>query len=214
MKLGPFSFMKLAVGLYRPAPVAPMSANSQADLLRELHEAYPSLQQIPGGVLFSDPGHGRMLLIDQTKVETVENNPNSPFEAIDRMRGIFAKSIPLVQYPPPFHVRIDGAGIIQALEGLNPTQILLEHAHPREDWNAIAGACTFAGLRYIFRTPDGSQRDVHVEPLFAQPDKFYLMIVSAGGTGSPTLEDAMDRAREEASVIERLSDRIVNDLIV
>jgi hypothetical protein len=211
VKLGPFSFMKLSVGLYRPAPVAPLSANAQADLLRELHDDYPSLQQIPGGVLFSDP-RGRMLLIDQTKVETVENNPNSPFEAIDRMRGVFSKSIPLVQYSPPFHVRVDGAGVIQAMEGLNPTQVLLQYAHPHEEWNAIAGACTFAGLRYIFRTPQGGQRDVHVEPLFAQPDKFYVMIVSAGGTGWPTLEAAINQARDEAAVIEHLSDRIVSDL--
>ncbi len=204
--------MKLSVGLYRPAPVAPLSANAQAELLRELHAEYPSLQQIPGGVLFSDPPRGRMLLIDQTKVESVENNPNSPFESIDRMRGIFAKSIPVVQYPPPFHLRVDGAGTIQALEGLNPTQVLLQRAHPREEWNSIAGGCTFAGLRFIFRTPDGGQRDVHIEPLFAQPDKFYVMIISAAGSGSPTLEAAMDRARDETEVIEHLSDRIVADL--
>jgi hypothetical protein len=204
--------MKLSVGLYRPAPVAPLSANAQADLLRELHDEYPSLQQIPGGVLFSDPPRGRMLLIDQTKVETVENNPNSPFDAIARMRGVFTKSIPLVHYPPPFHVRVDGAGVIQAMEGLNPTQVLLQYAHPHEGWNAIAGTCAFAGLRYIFRTADGGQRDVHIEPLFAQPDKFYVMIVSAGGAGFPTLEAALNQAREEAAIIEDLSDRIVSDL--
>ena len=72
INLGPFSFIKLSVGLYRPAPAAPLSPNAQADLLRELHAAYPSLQQIPGGVIFSDPARGRVLLIDQTKVETVE----------------------------------------------------------------------------------------------------------------------------------------------
>ncbi|GEM_PF-1724752 len=213
IKLGPFAFMKLSVGLYRPAPVAPLSANAQADLLRELHGDYPSLQQIPGGVLFSDPPHGRILVIDQTKVESVENNPNSPFEAIDRMKSVLAKSIPIVQYPPPFHVRVDGAGVIQALEGLNPTEVLLQHARPHEEWNALAGPCTFAGLRYIFRTPDGGQRDVHVEPLFAQPDKFYVMVVSAAGAGSATFEAAMERARSEAAIIEHLSDRIVNDLV-
>src|SRR5579872_1676255 len=85
--------MKLSVGLYRPAPAPPLTANMQADLLRELHRDYPSLQQIPGGVIFSDPPKGRMLLIDQTKVESVENSPNSPFDAIDRMQTDFAKSI-------------------------------------------------------------------------------------------------------------------------
>lgn len=205
--------MKLSVGLYRPAPVAPLSANAQADLLRELHSDYPSLQQIPGGIVFSDPPRGRMLLIDQTKVETVENNPNSPFEAVERMRGVFEKAVPVVQYPAPFHVRVDGAGTIQAMEGLNPASVLLAHAPPRAEWNAIAGHCTFAGLRYIFRGDDGGQRDVHIEPLFAQPDKFYVMVVSAAGAGLPSLDDAMERARSETEIIERLSDRVVSDLI-
>ncbi|MDQ6767908.1 MAG: hypothetical protein M3Z41_08875 [Candidatus Eremiobacteraeota bacterium] len=212
IKLGPFSFLKLSVGLYRPAPVAPLSANAQADLLRELHADYPSLQQIPGGVIFSDTPRGRMLLIDQTKVESVENNPNSPFDAIERMHGVFQKAVPVVQYPAPFHVRIDGAGTIQAMEGLNPAQVLLRHASPREDWTSLAGECTFAGLRYIFRSDDGGQRDVHVEPLFAQPDKFYVMVLSVPGAGAPSLDNAMERARRETEIIERLSDRVVSDL--
>lgn len=198
--------------MYRPAPVAPLSANAQADLLRELHTDYPSLQQIPGGVIFSDPPNGRVLLIDQTKVETIENNPNSPFDAIERMRGVFRKTVPVLQYPAPFHVRIDGAGVIQAMEGLNPTQVLLQHAPPREEWSAVAGPCSFAGLRYIFRSDDGGQRDVHIEPLFAQPDKFYVMVLGVSGVGVPTLDDAMAQARREAEIIERLSDRLVSDL--
>jgi hypothetical protein len=212
INLGPFSFMKLSVGLYRQAPAAPLSANAQADLLRELHTDYPSLQQIPGGVIFSDPARGRALLIDQTKVETVENNPNSPFDAIDRMQGVLHKTVPIVQYPAPYFVRIDGAGTIQAMAGLNPAQVLLEHAPARQDWDAIAGSCSFAGLRYIFRA-DGGQRDVHIEPLFAQPDKFYVMVLSVPGVGLATLDEALARARTEAEVIERLSDRIVNDLV-
>jgi hypothetical protein len=204
--------MKLSVGLYRPAPAPPLSANAQADLLRELHAEYPSLQQIPGGVLFSDPPKGRVLIIDQTKVESVENNPNSPFDAIERMRTVFQKSVPVVEYQAPFHVRIDGAGTILAMEGLNPTQVLLQHAQPNEAWNGIAGACAFAGVRYIFRSDDGGQRDVHIEPLFAQPDKFYVMVLSVAGAGLPTLDAAIERARFEAGVIERLSDRIVSDL--
>jgi hypothetical protein len=39
-----------------------------------------------------------------------------------------------------------------------------------------------------------------------------VMIVSAGGTGLPTLEAALNQARDEAAVIEHLSDRIVSDL--
>jgi hypothetical protein len=53
---------------------------------------------------------------------------------------------------------------------------------------------------------------MHVEPLFAQPDKFYVMVLSVPGSGSPTLDDAMGRARREAEIIERLSDRVVSDL--
>lgn len=212
INLGPFSFMKLSVGLYRPAPAAPLSANAQADLLRELHADYPSLQQIPGGVIFSDPGRGRALLIDQTKVETVENNPNSPFESIGRMQGVLHKAIPIVQYSAPYFVRIDGAGTIQAMAGLNPAQVLLQHAPAEEDWNTIAGTCSFAGLRYIFRNEAG-QRDVHIEPLFAQPDKFYVMVLSVPAAGLTTLDEALARARSEAEIIEKLSDRIVNDLV-
>jgi hypothetical protein len=205
--------MKLAVGLYRPAPVAPLSADAQADLLRELHADYPSLQQIPGGVIFSDPQRGRVLVVDQTKVETVENNPNSPMHALDRMRDVLGKTVPIAGYPPPFFVRLDGAGTIQAMEGINPTQVLLQHASPHPEWNAIAGACSSAGLRFIFRADDGGQRDVHVEPLFAQPDKFYVMVLAVPGAGFATLEVALERARAEAELIERLSDRIVSDLV-
>jgi hypothetical protein len=204
--------MKLSVGLYRPAPAAPLTANMQADLLRELHRDYPSLQQIPGGVIFSDAPNGRMLLIDQTKVESVENSPNAAFDAIARMRTDFEKSIPVLQYPPPFHLKVEGSGTIQAMEGLNPTAVLMGHAPPSRHWTELAGDCAFAGIRYIFRTDDGLQRDVHIEPLFAQPDKFYVMILSAGGVGSVSLEDAMQRARQETEVIERLSDRVVSDL--
>jgi hypothetical protein len=212
VKLGPFAYMKLGIGLYRPAPVAPLSPNVQADLLRHLHAEYPALQQVPGGVLFSDPATGRVLVIDQTKIEAVEHNPNSPPDAVERIRLTFRKVVPVVAYAAPFFVRVDGAGTIQALEGLNPTQVLLEHARPREEWQAVAGTCAFAGLRFIFRTFDGGQRDLHVEPLFAQPDKFYLMVASSAGSGAATLDAALDRAREEAALIERLSDRIVSDL--
>ena len=204
--------MKLSVGLYRPAPVAPLSADVQADLLRELHRDYPSLQQVPGGVIFSDPPKGRMLLIDQTKVESVENSPNSPFDAIARIQSDFEKSIPVLRYPPPFHVRIEGAGTIQAMEGLDPAAVLLQFAPPSKTWSSLAGDCAFAGIRYIFRTPDGLQRDVHIEPLFAQPDKFYVMVLSMGNAGLASLGDAMQYARREAEVIERLSDRVVSDL--
>jgi len=213
VKLGPFSFVKLAVGLYRPAPVAPLSADAQADLLRELHADYPSLQQIPGGVIFSDPSRGRVLVVDQTKVETVENNPNSPFEALERMGSVFGKTVPIVGYPPPFFVRLDGAGTIQAMEGLDPTRVLLQHASPHPEWNSIAGACSSAGLRFIFRAEDGGQRDVHAEPLFAQPDKFYVMVLSMPGSGFSTLDGALERARAETELIERLSDRMVSDLV-
>ena len=184
----------------------------QAGLLRELHRDYPSLQQIPGGVLFSDPPKGRMLLIDQTKVESVENSPNSPFDAIDRMRSDFAKSVLVLEYPPPYHFKVEGAGTIQAMEGLNPTQVLLEYAPPGKQWSSVAGNCAFAGIRYIFRSEQGTQRDVHIEPLFAQPDKFYVMVLSVAGSGSTSLNDVMESARQEAELIERLSDRIVSDI--
>lgn len=200
------------MGLYRPAPVAPLSANTQADLLRELHRSYPSLQQIPGGVLFSDPPAGRMLLIDQTKVESVENSPNAPLDAIARMHADFERSIPVLQYPPPFHLKIEGAGTIQAMEGLNPTAVLMRHAPPSARWSELAGPCAFAGIRYIFRTDDGMQRDVHIEPLFAQPDKFYVMVLSVAGSGAGSLDEVMQRARQETELMERLSDRVVSDI--
>ena len=193
-------------------PAPPLSPNMQADLLRELHRDYPALQQVPGGVIFSDPPKGRMLLIDQTKVESVENSPNSPFDAINRIQADFEKSIPVLQYTPPFHLRLEGAGTIQAMEGLNPTSVLMQYAPPSERWTELAGNCAFAGIRYIFRTEDGFQRDIHIEPLFAQPDKFYVMVLSVASTGAPSLADVMQRAREETEVIERLSDRVVSDI--
>ncbi len=204
--------MKLSVGLYRPVPGAPLSSDTQANLLRELHRDYPSLQQVPGGVIFSDPNAGRMLLIDQTKVESIENSPNAPFDAINRMHVDFEKSIPILDYTPPFHLKIEGAGTIQAMEGLNPTAVLQQYAPANKRWAELAGTCAFTGIRYIFRTKDGTQRDVHIEPLFAQPDKFYVMVLSVAGAGCSSLDDVMQRAHQETEVIERLSDRVVSDI--
>jgi hypothetical protein len=53
-----------------------------------------------------------------------------------------------------------------------------------------------------------------VEPLFAQLDKFYVMIVSfSSGQGVASLDDAMQQAHDEVGVIERLSNRIVADIV-
>ena len=57
----------------------------------------------------------------------------------------------------------------------------------------------------------GVQRDLHIEPLFAQADKFYVMAVSMNGQqGVPTLDAAMAQAHDEIDIIERLSNRIVS----
>ena len=62
-------------------------------------------------------------------------------------------------------------------------------------------------------TDDGAQHDVHVEPLFAQPDKFFITITSSTGPqGVSSLDSAIDHIRNESEVIDRLSDRIVHDI--
>jgi hypothetical protein len=181
--------------------------------LRELHRDYPTLTQIPGGAMFTDPPKGRVMIVDPTKIELTEMNTPSVSSAVDRMHEDLRKIVPLLHISPPFRLKVEGAGTIQALEGLDPVGVLKAYAPPRDSWSNLAGACAFAGLRYVFAAEDGAQHDVHVEPLFAQPDKFFITITSSTGPqGALSLDAAIDHARHESEVIERLSDRIVNDI--
>lgn len=182
--------------------------------MRELHRDYPSLTQIPNGVLFSDPAKGRALIIDQTHVEASENSPHVAPSALERLQADVRIAAPIVDFTPPYRVRVEGTGTIQALEGVDPAQVLFAHAPPEPGWNEIGGRCTHACVRYLFTDETGVQRDVHVEPLFAAPDKFYVMVVSMNGNqGVQTLEAAMQQAHDEFDIIERLSNRIVSDLV-
>jgi hypothetical protein len=200
--------------LYRNTISPPLAPNVQGDLLRELHRDYPSLTQIPNGVLFADPAQGRALIIDQTHVEASENNPHVSPAALGRMQADVRIAVPIVDFSPPYRVRVEGTGTIQALEGVDPAEVLLAHAPPQPGWDEIGGRCTHACVRYLFTAPNGVQRDVHVEPLFAQPDKFYVMVVSMNGNlGVDSLEVAMRQAQDEFDIIERLSDRIVADIV-
>ena len=164
--------------------------------------------------MFSDPSKGRVLIVDPGKVELTEMNTPSVSSAVDRMQDDLRRVLPLLSVAPPFRVKVEGAGTIQALEGLDPVAALKEYAPPSESWNDLVGRCAFAGLRYVFTDGDGTQHDVHVEPLFAQPDKFFITITAAGGPqGSASLDEAIASARRESEIIERLSDRIVNDIV-
>ena len=163
--------------------------------------------------MFTDPPKGRVLIVDPTKIELTEMNTPSVSAAVDRMHDDLRKILPVLNVLPPFRVKVEGAGTIQAMEGLDPVTVLKSYAPPRSTWSDLAGPCAFAGLRYVFAAEDGTQHDVHVEPLFAQPDKFFITITAAAGPqGSASLEAAIDAARHESEVIERLSDRIVNDI--
>lgn len=163
--------------------------------------------------MFTDPQKGRVLIVDPTKVELTEMNTPSVSDAVDRMHECLRKVLPVLRVSPPFRIKVEGAGTIQALEGLDPVGVLKAYAPPRQSWSELVGRCAFAGLRYVFASEDGAQHDVHVEPLFAQPDKFFMTITNAAGPqGSASLDDAIELARREAEIIERLSDRIVNDI--
>ncbi len=186
----------------------------QGDLLRELHRDYPSLTQIPTGVLFSDPVQGRALVVDQTHIEASENSAHVAASAIERLRNDVRIAAPIVDMAAPYRVRVEATGTVQALEGVNPASVLRAHAPPEPGWDEIAGHCTHACVRYLFTADDGTQRDVHVEPLFAQPDRFYVMVVSVNGvTGAASLDAAIGQTADEVAVIERLSNRIVADLV-
>jgi hypothetical protein len=185
----------------------------QGELLRELFRDYPTLTQIPGGAMFTDPPKGLVLIVDPAKIELTAMNAPSVNTAIDRMHEDLRKIVGVLNVSPPFRLRVEGAGTIQAMEGLDPVAILKAYAPPRPTWTDLAGRCSFTGLRYVFASDDGAQRDVHVEPLFAQPDKFFITITSSSGAqGVASLDAAIDHARTESEVIERLSDRIVNDI--
>ncbi len=194
-------------------PGPPLDPGMQGELLKELHRDYPSLTQIQGGVLFSDPPKGRTLVIDQARVESTETSPRSATQAIERISDEFQKTLRVVAYPAPYRVKVEADGTIQAWEGLDPVEVLKRHAPPRAEWDALGGTCKFACVRYLFATADGGQRDIRVEPLFQAPDKFYTSAASMPGANAcATLEAAMDRARQEADIIERLSDRLVADI--
>lgn len=163
--------------------------------------------------MFSDPPKGRVLIVDPGKIELTAMNAPSVVGAIDKMHEDLRRIVPSLHVAPPFRLRVEGAGTIQAMEGLDPVAVLKAYAPPLPTWTDLAGRCTFAGLRYVFATDEGSQHDVHVEPLFAQPDKFFVTIVSSTGPqGVASIDAAIDHARHEAEIIERLSDRIVNDI--
>ncbi|HKW10546.1 MAG TPA: hypothetical protein VJO33_09210 [Gemmatimonadaceae bacterium] len=213
IKLAPFNFFKITVGLYRIVPGPPLDPGMQGELLKELHRDYPSLTQIQGGVLFSDPPKGRTLIIDQARVESTETSPRSATQAIERIGDEFQKTLRIVAYPAPYRVKVEADGTIAAWEGLDPVSVLKRHAPPRPEWDALGGVCRFACVRYLFATPDGGQRDVRIEPLFQAPDRFYTSAISMpGSAASETLGDAMERARQEADTIERLSNRLVADI--
>ena len=186
----------------------------QGELLRELHREYPSLTQVPNGVLFADPAHGRALFVDQSRVETSQTGAHVPASAIEQMQMELRTVVPIIDYAPPYRVRVEGTGTIQALEGVSPANVLRSYAPPEPEWDALAGTCTHSCVRYLFSADDAIQRDVHIEPLFAQPDKFYVMVVTTNANaGVPTLDAAMQQAHDEVDLIERLSDRIVSDLV-
>ena len=182
-------------------------------MLRELHRDYPTLTQIPGGAMFTDPPKGRVLIVDPTKIELTAMNTPSVVSAVERMHDDLRKILPVLHISPPFRLRVEGAGTIQALEGLDPVAVLKAYAPPRDSWTSLAGRCAFTGLRYVFAADDGAQHDVHVEPLFAQPDKFFITTTSSTGpSGVTSLDQAIEHARRESEIIERLSDRMVNDI--
>ena len=164
--------------------------------------------------MFTDPPKGRVLIVDPTKIELTSMNTPSVSAAVEHIHDDLRKIVPLLNIVPPYRLKVEGAGTIQALEGLDPVGVLKSYAPPRPSWSDLAGRCAFAGLRYVFASEDGTQHDVHVEPLFAQPDKFFITITAAAGPqGSTSLDDAISYAREESELIERLSDRIVNDIV-
>ena len=165
-------------------------------------------------MLFADPAQGKTLFVDQTRIEAAQAGAHLPASALDQLQSDLRTVAPIVGFDPPYRVRVEGTGTIQALEGVNPASVLRAHAPPNPAWDAIGGTCTHACVRYLFTAGDGIQRDVHVEPLFAQPDKFYVMVVTINSGHVPaSLDAAMDQAQSEAGIIERLSNRIVSDIV-
>src|SRR5271165_2467117 len=124
INLGPFSFLKFSVGLYRFPPGQPLDPTVQGELLRELHRDYPTLTQIPAGAMFTDPPKGRVLIVDPTKIEMAAMNAPSVAAVVDRMHEDLRKILPVLHVAPPFRLRVEGAGTIQALEGLDPVAVL------------------------------------------------------------------------------------------
>ena len=124
IKLAPFNFFKITVGLYRIVPGPPLDPGMQGELLKELHRDYPSLTQIQGGVLFSDPPKGRTLIIDQARVESTETSPRSATQAIERIGDEFQKTLTHVVSGPMPRERIEARRLLALGGGLDPVAVL------------------------------------------------------------------------------------------
>lgn len=211
-QLAPFRPASLTVGLYRLS-AAKIDVRVQRELLGVLHSEYPSLEQVPGGIEFSDKYKGKSLTVDLAKVELEDLDPDSYVVAIDHMIPILEKVLRSLTFPPPYRVRVEATGTIQGL-GSDPLESLRKRFGPEPGWFADVPGHAGPGVRYALEAPDGSIRDYKIEPWFAKPGHFYVSATAfSPPTGESTLVGALDFARAEAERTRVLGDRIATDIV-
>lgn len=214
-RLAPFRPGTLTVGLYRLA-AGKIDVRVQRELLSVLHMEYPSLDQVPGGIQFSDKYKGKSLTVDLAKVEIEDQDPDSHGTAIQGMTDVFKKVLENINFPAPYRVRLQAQGTIQGMEDCKPEDALRARFGPPSAWfqDVPGGEVPQTGVRYVMEGSDASLREYRIEPWFTRPGHFFVSSSSfSGGAGKETLNDALTFARDEAERVRLLSDRIAADIV-
>jgi hypothetical protein len=147
-----------------------------------LAHIYPIQERRAGALNLLNPALRKGVIVEMQRLLFSEDYVPDPARAIDGLETALEVALTeLAMKPPfPFSVAVDGvaAGEMKPADAItlllgNKAQILTSLGD-----NYIA-----TGIRAIYEK-DGRRYDTRIEPLFADPSKFY-MIVDANSFGSP-----------------------------
>jgi hypothetical protein len=210
----PFKPQYFEVGLYRLAVGPTLDIRHQRELLTQLYTEFPTLKQIPGGAQFIDEYKGRMLTFDASKMEAIDQQPESFVSAAAWMRTSLEKGLGAIAFKPPFRVKVTMRGAIQMMGDLDASAILNRRFGADSAWFDGTGEPK-AAVRYVVEHGDGAAGDLRIEPLFANPKNFFIEATSysAPSAGYDSLADAVSFAQKEAEQARERVERIIQDLV-